>query len=160
MKCIKKIINLISFFLLIFLITLSAAFAGDAIQSRVTTQWVSDNINSIKIVDLRYKKYTESHIPTAMPMKWGTEVYDQDSEYRLPPNLSETKRVLDMMGLTPKDHIVLYDDDANMQQVMRMYWALKYWNFPKVSVIKGGWALWEKEDRPLADLRIAKEKKK
>jgi 3-mercaptopyruvate sulfurtransferase SseA len=63
------------------------------------------------------------------------------------------------MGLTPKDHIVLYDGDANLQQVMRLYWAFKYWNFPKVSVIKGGLALWEKENRPLHDARVASQDK-
>jgi 3-mercaptopyruvate sulfurtransferase SseA len=160
MKCISKVVNLMSVFLLVFLVTLPAAFAGDTVQSRVTTQWVADNINSVKIIDLRYKKYDESHIPSAMQMKWGAEVYDQDTEYRLPPNLSETKRVLNEMGLTPKDHIVLYDDDANLEQVMRLYWAFKYWNFPKVSIIQGGWALWEKENRPLADTRIANQKEK
>ena len=92
-------------------------------------------------------------------MKWGSEVYEQDPEYMLPPNLSEIKRVMDNMDLTPKDHIILYDADADQKQVMRLYWALKYWNFTKVSIIRGGLALWEKENRPLADTRIAKQDK-
>jgi len=154
-----KIVKCTILFFLVFIVSVSAAFAGEPVQSRVPTDWVADNMDSIKIIDLRYKKYDESHIPGAVQMKWGTEVYNQDLEYMLPPNLSETKRIIDNMGLTPTDHIVLYDGDANMQQVMRMYWAFKYWNFPKVSIIKGGLALWEKENRPIADTRIADKNK-
>jgi 3-mercaptopyruvate sulfurtransferase SseA len=157
MKCFVRFVELVTVFLMVSLMTASIAFAGQAVQSRVTTQWVADNMGSVKIIDLRFKKYGEGHLPGAVQMKWGLEVYGQDPEYMLPPNLSETKRVIDTMGLTPKDHIVLYDGDDNMQQVMRLYWALKFWNFPKVSVIKGGLALWEKENRPLADPRIAKQ---
>ena len=160
MKCSVRVIGFVSVFLMLSLIPASIAFSGGGVQSRVTTQWVADNMDSVKIIDLRYKEYAEGHIPGAVQMKWGMEVYDQDSEYRLPPNLSETKRVLNTMGLTPKDHIVLYDSDANLQQVMRLYWAFKYWNFPKVSVIKGGLALWEKENRPLHDARVASQDKK
>jgi 3-mercaptopyruvate sulfurtransferase SseA len=155
MKCLSRFVELMSVLLLVLFIAASAAFAGDAVQSRVTTQWVADNIHSVKIIDLRYKKYAEAHIPGAVQMKWGDEVFAQDAEYMLPPNLSETKRIINTMGLIPGDHIVLYDGEADNRQVMRMYWALKYWNFPKVSIIKGGLALWEKENRPVVDSRLA-----
>ena len=160
MKCTVRVVEFVSVFLLLSLLSASIAFSGGKVQSRVTPQWVADNMDAIKIIDLRYKEYDEGHIPGAVQMKWGMEVYAQDSEYMLPPNLSETRRVLDTMGLTPKDHIVLYDGEANLQQVMRLYWAFKYWNFPKVSVIKGGLALWNKEKRPLEhDARVASQDK-
>jgi len=159
MKCLSRFVELMSVLLLVLFVAASAAFAGDAVQSRVTPQWVEDNLGSIKIIDLRYKKYAEAHIPGAVQMKWGDEVFAQDAEYMLPPNLSETKRIINTMSLKPGDHVVLYDGEADNRQVMRMYWALKYWNFPKVSIIKGGLALWEKENRPVVDERIANKNK-
>jgi 3-mercaptopyruvate sulfurtransferase SseA len=56
------------------------------------------------------------------------------------------------LGLTPKAHVVLYEGDANNRQVIPLYWALKYWNFQKVSIIKGGLALWEKNS-PVVNAR-------
>ena len=156
MKRSMKIVKWTSVFLLISLINALPAFAGDAVQSRVTTQWVADNINSIKIIDLRFQDYTKGHIPGAVQMKWGDEVYAQDADYMLPPNLSETKRVINKMGIMPKDHIVLYDGETGLRHVMRIYWALKYWNYSKVSVMEGGLALWQQENRPLIhDIAIA-----
>ena len=159
MKYLVRIVQSASVLLMISLMPASVTFAGGPVKSRVSPQWVDDNLNSVKVVDLRYKQYAEGHIPGAVQMKWGSEVYEQDPEYMLPPNLSEIKRVIDKMGLTQEDHIVLYDADADQKQVMRLYWAFKYWNFPKVSIIKGGLALWEKENRPLADTRIADKNK-
>jgi rhodanese-related sulfurtransferase len=149
MKRSAKVVKWMFIFLLVSLITASAAFAGDAIKSRVTTQWVADNLNSIKIIDLRYQDYPKGHIPGAVQMKWGDEVFAQGADYMLPPNLSETKRVIKNMGIMPKDQIVLYDGEAGLRHVMRIYWALKYWNFPKVSIMVGGLALWQQENRPL-----------
>jgi thiosulfate/3-mercaptopyruvate sulfurtransferase len=55
------------------------------------------------------------------------------------------------MGITPDDHVVLYDgfDKPHAHYVTRVYWTLKYWNFPKVSIMDGGIILWKKEGRPL-----------
>ncbi len=133
-----------------FLLAVSVAYGGSAVKTKVSTGWVSENSGAVKIIDLRLRDYAKGHIPGAMQMQWGQEVYSQGEEFMLPPNLVETKRVFTKMGLTPADHIVLYDGDAGMDQVMRLYWALKYWNFQKVSIIEGGLALWAKENRPLA----------
>jgi thiosulfate/3-mercaptopyruvate sulfurtransferase len=136
-------------FLLFFLIGTSALFAGNSVQPRVTTQWVADNINSIKIIDLRYNDFSKGHIPGTVHMKWGEEVFAQYADYMKPPNLSETKRVISKMGIEREDHIVLYDSETGLRNITRLYWALKYWNFPKVSIMDGGLALWQKENRPL-----------
>ena len=127
--------------------TASAAYGGSAMNTRVSTGWVAENSDAIKIIDLRYREYAKGHIPGAMQMQWGHEVHSQGKNPMLPLNLSEAKRIFSKMGLQPNDHLVLYDGDAGMEQVMRLYWALKFWNFQKVSIIEGGLALWEKENR-------------
>jgi thiosulfate/3-mercaptopyruvate sulfurtransferase len=51
------------------------------------------------------------------------------------------------VGLKPKDHIVLYDSDMKKHNVTRVYWALKFWNFSKVSIMEGGFARWQAENK-------------
>lgn len=136
--------------LLTYLLVPSVLFAGGRISpSLVSRQWVEKNWRTIKIIDLRDQDYAEGHIPGALQMKSSTEVYAQGTDYGLPPNLSETKRVIKKMGLEPEDHIVLYGGSINMRHAIRTYWALKYWNFPKVSIMNGGFALWQRENRPV-----------
>lgn len=150
MKLFKLLLRMITVCLVTGLVTVTLAYGGSAAKTKVTTGWVVANSDVIKIIDLRFREYAKGHIPGAMKMQWGQEIYNQIEGAMLPPNLSETKRILNKMGLTPKDHIVLYDGDAGMDKVMRLYWVLKYWNFQKVSIIEGGLALWAKENRPLA----------
>ena len=147
MKSIPKVSGIISGAFLLCLITTSLAFAGNGVKSRVSTQWVADNLDSVKIIDLSFDEYNRGHLPGALTMQWGKEVYSQGEEFILPPNLSEIKRILDKMGLKPKDHIVLYDSDNQKKTVTRIYWALKFWNFSKVSVMEGGLARWQAENR-------------
>ena len=147
MKNISLILKVISTSLLLCLVTTSLTFAGNGVKSRVSTQWVADNLDSVKIVDLSFSEYKRGHLPGAVSMQWGDEVHSQGEEFLLPPNLSEIKRILDNMGLTPKDHIVLYDADIKKNNVTRMYWALKFWNFSKISIMEGGLARWQAENR-------------
>ncbi|MBW2522389.1 MAG: hypothetical protein JRD64_06760 [Deltaproteobacteria bacterium] len=137
------------FFLLSFLAAAPLFAGGKSFKSRVTTEWVADNLDSIKLVDVCGDDFTRGHLPGAVKMQWGEEVISQDENHMLPPNLAETKRVIRRMGLSPKDHIVLYEADVGMNKAMRVYWVLKFWNFPKVSIMDGGLARWQRENRSL-----------
>jgi 3-mercaptopyruvate sulfurtransferase SseA len=84
MKSINKILEIISTSLLLCLITTSLTFAGNVVKSRVSTQWVSDNLDSIKLVDLSFDNYNKGHLPGAIKMIWGSEVYTQGEDHMLP----------------------------------------------------------------------------
>jgi 3-mercaptopyruvate sulfurtransferase SseA len=43
----------------------------------------------------------------------------------------------------------LYDSETGLCNITRLYWGLNCWNFTKVSIMDGGLALWQKENRPL-----------
>jgi 3-mercaptopyruvate sulfurtransferase SseA len=150
MKSAKKIFLLTNVFLLLFFLAAAPLFAGGGrLKSRVTTDWVAANLDSIKLVDVCGDDFTRGHLPGAVKMQWGEEVLAQGENYMLPPNLAETRRVIRRMGLSPKDHVVLYEADVGMKKAMRVYWVLKFWNFPKVSIMDGGLALWQSENRSL-----------
>jgi thiosulfate/3-mercaptopyruvate sulfurtransferase len=146
MKRSAKIVRLMSVFLLVFFMTASAVYAAGAVQPLVTTQWVADNMKSIKIIDVSKKGYVKGHIPGAVQVKWSSEVFSPATDHMV-LGLAEIERVIGKMGVTPNDHIVLYGGDVKSHYVTRVYWTLKYWNFPKVSVMDGGIALWQKEKR-------------
>ena len=114
----------------------------------VSTAWVADNLNSITLVDVSNKGYTKGHLPGAVQITWGSEVFAPETDHMV-LGLAEIERVMSKMGVTQDSHIVLYDGDSKPHHVMRVYWTLKYWHFQKVSVMDGGIALWQKEKRPV-----------
>jgi len=136
--------------LLVLFVAMSSVYAADATQPLVSTQWVADNMKSIKIIDVSKKEYAEGHIPGAVQIKWGSEVFGPETDHMV-LGLSEIERVMGKMGVTPDDHIVLYDgfNKPHAHYVSRVYWTLKYWKFPKVSVMDGGIIAWKKEGRPI-----------
>jgi thiosulfate/3-mercaptopyruvate sulfurtransferase len=145
-----KALAVVSVSLLVSFIAISSVYAASAVQPLVTTQWVADNMKSIKIVDVSKKEYAEGHIPGAVQIKWGSEVFAPETDHMV-LGLSEIERIIGKMGVTPDDHIVLYDgfDKPHAHYVTRVYWTLKYWHFSKVSIMDGGITLWQKEKRPV-----------
>ena len=145
-----KAFGVVSVLLLVSFIAVSAAYAAGAVQPLVTTQWVADNMKSVKIIDVSKKEYAEGHIPGAVQIKWGSEVFGPETDHMV-LGLSEIERVIGKMGVTPDDHVVLYDgfDKPHAHYVTRVYWTLKYWNFTKVSIMNGGIIHWKKEGRPV-----------
>lgn len=131
------------------------ATAGIA-QPLVSTDWVAKNLDTIKnpdqsvirLVDISKKAYAEGHIPGAVHLKWGSEVFALETDHMV-LGLAEIERVLRKLGITTDTHIVLYGGDAHPHHVTRVYWTLKYWNLNKVSIMDGGKDLWEKEKRPI-----------
>ncbi|GAB4337098.1 MAG: sulfurtransferase [Desulfobulbaceae bacterium] len=139
---------LVLFIAFCLILPVASSHAGEKVQPLVSTQWVADNLQSIKLVDVSKKGYAAGHIPGAVQIKWGSEVFAPETDHMV-LGLAEIERVMGKMGITPDDHVVLYDGDGKPHHVMRVYWTLKYWHFPKVSVMDGGIALWKKENRPV-----------
>jgi thiosulfate/3-mercaptopyruvate sulfurtransferase len=126
----------------------SVVFAADNVQPLVSTQWVADNMKSVKIIDVSKKGYAKGHIPGAIQIKWGSEVFAPETDHMV-LGLAEIERVMSKMGMTPDDHIVIYDGDGKPHHITRVYWTMKYWHFPKVSIMDGGIGLWKKQNRPV-----------
>ena len=150
MNSYAKAFGFVSVMLLVLFVAMSSVYAADATQPLVSTQWVADHMKSIKIIDVSKKEYGEGHVPGAVQVKWGSEVFAPETDHMV-LGLAEIERVLSKMGVTPDDHVVLYDgfDKPHAHYVTRVYWTLKYWNFPKVSIMNGGIIAWKKEGRPV-----------
>lgn len=129
---------------------------ADNVQPLVSTDWVAKNLDKIKnpnqtdirLIDVSKKGYKKGHIPGALHIKWGSEVFDPETDHMV-LGLAEIERVLSKWGITPDTHIILYDGDGKLHHVARVYWTLKYWHINNVSIMDGSKPLWEKEKRPL-----------
>jgi thiosulfate/3-mercaptopyruvate sulfurtransferase len=146
MERLISVVGSFSVFFLVSFIAASAVYAADEIQPLVTTQWVAFHMKSLKIIDVSKKGYTRGHLPGAVQIKWDSDVFAPESDHMV-LGLAEIERVISKIGITPDDHVVLYDGDGRPDHVTWLYWTLKYWHFPKVSIMDGGIALWKKEQR-------------
>jgi thiosulfate/3-mercaptopyruvate sulfurtransferase len=139
---------------LVFAIAATAAQAGA--EPLVSTDWVAKNLDKIKnskqtdvrLVEVSKKGYDKGHIPGAVHIKWGDDVFAPETDHMV-LSLAEIERVVRKLGITPDTHIVIYDGDGASHHLARFYWTLKYWHLNNVSIMDGGKALWEKEKRPL-----------
>lgn len=133
------------------------AQAGDNTQPLVSTQWVQDqlatisdpNQTKIRLIEVS-KKYDQGHIPGALHIQWGGgETFDPSTDHMV-LSLDQIERIMGNLNAPPSAHIVLYDGEDKVHFVARVYWTLKYWNYPNVSIMDGGKSKWQKENRPMS----------
>ncbi len=139
---------------LVIVFSATAALAG--VKPLVSTGWVAKNLDTIKnskqtvirLIEVSKKGYDKGHIPGALHIKWGSDVFAPETDHMV-LGLAEVERVIRKLGLTSDTHIVLYDGDGKTHHLTRFYWTLKYWHLDKLSIMDGGKSLWEKEGRSL-----------
>ncbi len=130
-------------------ICFATSLGAAGVSPLVSTEWVADNLKGITLIDVSKKGYAQGHIPGAVHLKWGSEVFAPETDHMV-LGLAEIERVMGSKGVTPHDHVVLYDgDEKKPHHVTRVYWTMKYWNFPKVSIMDGGIYKWKQEKRPV-----------
>ena len=133
------------------------AVQSQAAQPLVSTQWVQDNLAAFsdtgqakaRLIEVSSKGFEEGHIPGAVHMQWGRDTFDPTTDHMV-PSLDQMERIMTKLAAPPDAHIVLYDGDGAPHSVARVYWTLKFWNYENVSIMDGGKALWQKEERPRA----------
>ncbi len=119
----------------------------------VSTSWVAQNLQTIenpnqtqiRLVELSKSSYASWHIPGAVHVKWGSEVFGAGTDHMV-LDYSQMEQVLKKLGVTPDTRIVIYAD--GLDQATRFYWTLKYWNIANVSLMNGEKSVWKTEGRP------------
>ncbi len=132
------------------------AFAAEKALPLVSTKWVNNNLatitnpnqSDIRLIEVSKKGYAQGHIPGAVHMKWGRDTFDPTTDHMV-LNLNQMERIMGKLAAPPSARIVLYDGDGKVHHLARVYWTLKFWNYENVSIMDGGKALWQKENRPL-----------
>lgn len=87
--------------------------------------------------------YTQKHLDGAIFVDLNTQLADINEDVskggRHPlSTIKNFSKLLSSLGITPKKHIVLYDDKSGANAAARMWWMLKAVGHTKVQVLNGG----------------------
>lgn len=127
-----------------------------AAQPLVSTRWVADHLATIKninqdeirLIEVSKKGFEKGHIPGAVHMQWGRDTFDPTTDHMV-LGLAQIERIMSEMAAGPETHVVIYGGDGKPHFPARVYWTLKFWNYPNVSIMDGGKAKWQRENRPM-----------
>jgi thiosulfate/3-mercaptopyruvate sulfurtransferase len=130
--------------------TASNGYANPALL--VTTQQVAAHLrdSTWRLVDVRSSaQYTAGHLPGAvhLPMALITQASNGTPGMLAP--LEVVRQALGDRGITQESQVVIYDDFGGYPAT-RLFWVLDYLGHPRVSVLQGGFDLWQQEARPLS----------
>lgn len=112
------------------------------------TAWLSDQLErpGIRIIDVRERPaYDAGHIPGAV---WYDRTALKDPDDKLHVIREELfAEKMGELGVGPDTEVIIYDEGTGLWAA-RLWWVLNYYGHPRVRIVNGGWAKWEKEGRP------------
>ncbi len=129
----------------------------------VTTDWLAQHLTdpAVRIVDVRWYlfdqtktgrgEYLRGHIPGATVMDLDTDLASPRGQGpgRHPlPTPERFAQVAGRAGIGAHTHVVAYDD-RGAASAARLWWLLRYFGHPDVSLLDGGITQWTAEGRPL-----------
>jgi thiosulfate/3-mercaptopyruvate sulfurtransferase len=114
----------------------------------VSTQWVADNRNKIKLVevDVDTTAYDEGHIEGAVGFNWTSQLQDQTRRDII--SKDDLSALLSKAGISNDDTIVLYGDNNNWFAAYA-FWVLEMYGHKSLKLMDGGRKKWADENRPL-----------
>jgi thiosulfate/3-mercaptopyruvate sulfurtransferase len=129
----------------------AGAPGGPGSDLLVSTRWLDENMirPEIAIVDVRSREhYNQSHLSNAAWLDLS-RLLNRESK---PPTVvppEEFKALAEAAGIVDGAHVVVVDDGGGFD-ASRLWWALGYHGFDRVSLLDGGFARWEMEGRSVA----------
>jgi thiosulfate/3-mercaptopyruvate sulfurtransferase len=129
----------------------------------VDAAWLSTRLETVAVVDCRYtlgrpgageEGYLAGHVP-------GAAFLDVDRDLAAPPgergrhplpSPTEFERAARRAGIGAGGHVVAYDE-AGEGGAARLWWLLRHFGHPRVSVLDGGLDAWRSAGLPLAQGR-------
>ena len=102
------------------------------------------------VVDVRLpKRYTTGHLPGAVNFPIAEITQTMNGVPGMLSPIEEIEKILGQRGIRRQTHVVIYDDIGGVPST-RLFWALDYLGHSKISVLQGGFKLWQKERRPIS----------
>lgn len=106
------------------------------------------NEPGIRILDVRpVEKYGTGHIPGAFNLTTAEITRSLNGIPGMLAPVRVVERALGERGIRPGTLVVIYDDIGGIAAT-RLFWALDYLGRPGVSILQGGFSLWQQEGRP------------
>jgi thiosulfate/3-mercaptopyruvate sulfurtransferase len=107
----------------------------------------------LRILDVRPSAdYVKGHIPGALPVdvKSWSDLGKKDGSFQDAKAWGEK---VGELGIEHDTQVVVYGN--SLPDTARVWWTLKYVGVQRVTILNGGWELWNKEKRP-TDVTISK----
>ena len=115
------------------------------------TQELADHTgdHDVRVVDARPPdRYAAGHIPGAVNLPVAEITRTLNGVPGMLAPVEEVAQALGARGVTRETHVVIYDDFGG-DQATRLFWALDHLGHPRLSVLQGGFLLWQREGRPI-----------
>jgi thiosulfate/3-mercaptopyruvate sulfurtransferase len=108
----------------------------------------------VKVFDIRGRwgdppvalkeEYEKGHVPGAVYLDWIQTFLQPGLPIPEAPVVRKegAARAFRDLGICRGDTVVLYDDYSHLF-ACRVWWSMKYWGFPDVRILDGGWQNWE-----------------
>ena len=118
----------------------------------VSVSWLNEHLHDpdLRLIDLSSSGvYDDGHIPGAVHLWWQDTIEVHNEVYGMMAGAPELEKLVTSAGITPKSHVVLYDDNGN-RWASRFLWVLNANGFTNVSLINGGRQAWQAAGYDLA----------
>jgi thiosulfate/3-mercaptopyruvate sulfurtransferase len=126
----------------------------------VSTDLLAAHLDKWVVIDCRYDlsdeawglvQYRAGHIPGAVHASLSHDLAGEttgtNGRHPLPP-VETMAATFSRLGIGPASQVVAYDQDSGMY-ASRLWWMLRYLGHDAVAVLDGGWAKWQREQRPV-----------
>ncbi|OAI48451.1 hypothetical protein AYO44_06970 [Planctomycetaceae bacterium SCGC AG-212-F19] len=100
----------------------------------------------LRILDTRPQPdYAKGHLPGAVrvDVKSWQELAKEEGAFQ---NAKAWGEKVGQLGISHDTQVVVYG--SNPPDTARVWWTLKYLGFQNVTILNGGWELWNKQKRP------------
>ena len=128
----------------------------------VSTQWLEDNFDKVKIIDCSWhlpntkrnpdSEFDDEHIENAIFFDLDKNSENHTDLPHMMPNKSKWENILSSMGISNKDEIVIYDN-SDLFSSCRCWFSFIYFghNHNLVHVLDGGLQKWKLENRKISN---------
>jgi thiosulfate/3-mercaptopyruvate sulfurtransferase len=127
-------------------------------KNLVTTDWLENNINNVRILDASWhmpnskrnslKEFLNNHIENANFFDLDKTSDQNSSLPHMLPSKNSWERIVSEFGIKNSDHVVIYDN-SDVISSCRIWYNFLYFNHDPnyVSVLDGGLKKWIKENK-------------
>ncbi|OIP51498.1 MAG: hypothetical protein COZ12_00765 [Deltaproteobacteria bacterium CG_4_10_14_3_um_filter_60_8] len=122
----------------------------------VSSDWLAKNLNTPGIVILdvgAFTHYNKNHIPGAVKAFGPWQTMNEKFVGFMMPKPDVLEAMLRSYGVNNDSQIILYDEGVTATDTCksaRALWTLHTLGHDKVSILNGGFAAWEQEEKPVS----------
>ena len=140
-------------------------------MSLVSTNWLSQNIEKVKILDASWhmpsskrnghKEYKKEHIKNSIFFDIDKFSNKKTDLPHMLPDEKEWENIVSNLGISNEDRVIVYDNSDVISSCRCWYTFIFFGHKPSlISVLNGGFVKWKKENREITNEISTYKKKK